>query len=142
MRDAVEQILASNEAWHRRDLDGALAPYSEEIEWDTSEAWPDGRVYRGLPAFRGYCQEVLERWGEDEQRLEIEEILGVEGAPSVVVHYRMLGRSHSGVPVEGPWVHVFDFAAGRIVRARNFTSLDAAVESLGGPALTVLWRRN
>jgi ketosteroid isomerase-like protein len=95
-------------------------------------------VYRGLAAFRHYCGEVLERWGEDEHRLEIEEILEVEGTPSVVVHYRMVGRSQSGIPLKGRWVHVFEFREGQIVRGRNFTSLDAAVKSLGGAQLSTL----
>jgi ketosteroid isomerase-like protein len=136
--NAVAQIRASNDAWHRRDIEAALAPYADDIEWDTTEAWPDGRVYRGLAAFRGYCGEVLERWGEHEHRLEIEEILEVEGSPSVVVHYRMVGLSQSGIPLEGRWVHVFEFREGQIVRGRNFTSLDAAVKSLGGAQLSPL----
>ena len=91
--DAVNQIRSSNDAWHLRDLEAVLAPCAEEIEWDTTDAWPGGRVYRGLPAFRAYCEEVIERWGRDDDRLEIEEIPQVEASPSVVVHFRMTGRS-------------------------------------------------
>jgi len=136
--DAVDQIRASNDAWHRRDIEATLAPYADDIEWDTTEAFPDGRVYRGLVAFRGYGGEVLERCGEDDHRLEIEEILEVEGSPSVVVHFRMVGLSQSGIPIDGRWVHVLEFRAGQIVRGRNFTSLDAAVKSLGGAQLSAL----
>jgi ketosteroid isomerase-like protein len=137
--DAVEQIRASNDAWHRRDIGATLAPYADEIEWDTTAAFPDGHVYRGMPAFRAYADEVLERWGRAEHRLEIDEIFEAVGRPTVVVHYRMLGRSQSGVPVDARWVHVFDFRAGKIVRARNFTSLDVAVESLGATRLARIW---
>jgi ketosteroid isomerase-like protein len=135
--DAVESILKSNDAWHRRDLDGVVAPYSADFEWDTTGAWPDGRVYRGLDHFRAYCQEVLDRWGPDDMRLDIQEMLAVEGTTSVVVRYRMTGRSAAGVPVVGEWVHVFDFEDGLIVRGRNFRALHAALEALGGPASRV-----
>jgi ketosteroid isomerase-like protein len=139
-RDAVERIRASNDGWHRRDIEAALAPYADEIEWDTTDAWPDGRVYRGLAALRAYFEEVLDRWGEEEHRLEIEEILEVEGTSSMVVHYRHLGRSRSGIPLDARWVHMFEFREGQIVRARNFTSLDEAVESLGATELSRLWK--
>jgi ketosteroid isomerase-like protein len=137
--DAVERIQASNRAWHRRDIDGAVAPYSDEIEWDTRAAFPDGRLYKGADAFRAYCEEVLDRWS-NEHRLEIEEILGVEGTATVVVRFRMTGRSQSGVPIDTPWVHVLDFDRGEIVRARNFGSFDAAMECLGPAKLTPLWQ--
>jgi succinyl-diaminopimelate desuccinylase len=138
--DAVGRILESNAAWHRRDLNALLASYADEIVWDTTDAWPDGRVYRGLPAFRAYCQEVLERWGEDEHRLEIEEIFAIEETASVLIHYRMLGRSHAGIPLDVRWVHVLEFRDdGRVVAGRNFTSLDEAIESLGKPPLARLW---
>jgi ketosteroid isomerase-like protein len=116
-----------------------LAPYGDEIEWDTTEAFLDGHAYRGMPAFRAYCEEVLKRWGQEAHRLEIEEVFEPVGRPTVFVHYRMLGRSQSGVPVDARWVHVFDFRAGKIVRARNFASLDAAVESLGATRLARIW---
>ena len=138
--DAVERIQASNRAWHRRDIDGAVAPYSEEIEWDTRDAFPDGRVYRGREAFRAYCEEVWNRWG-DKHRLELEEILGVEGTATVIVRFRMKGRSRSGVPIETPWVHVLDFDRGEIARSRNFGSFDAAMEQVGPAKLSPLWKR-
>ena len=137
--DAVDRILETNAAWHRRDLNAVLAAYADEIVWDTTDAWPDGRVYRGLPAFRAYCQEVLERWGEDEHRLEIEEIFAIEETASVLIHYRMLGRSHAGIPLDVRWVHVLEFRDGRVVAGRNFTSLDEATQSLGKPPLARLW---
>ena len=138
-RNAVDQIRASNDAWHRRDLEATLAPYADEIEWDTTEAFLDGHVYRGMAAFRAYVKEVLDRWGQAEHRLEIEEILEVEGSSTVVVHYRMLGRSQSGVPVDARWVHVFEFRRGQIIRARNFSSLDSAVQALGAARLCRIW---
>jgi ketosteroid isomerase-like protein len=138
--DVVDQIRSTNDAWHRRDLEATLAPYADEIEWDTTEAYLDGQVYRGMPAFRAYLEEVLERWGEEEHRLEIQEILVVDDTSVVVVHYRMLGRSQSGVPIDARWVHVFEFRDGKISRAQNFTSLDAAVESLGVAGLTRIWK--
>ena len=75
--NVVDQIRSSNDAWHRRDLEASLAPYTEDIEWDTTEAFPDGRVYSGMPAFRAYAEEVLERW--EDHRMEIQEILVVNG---------------------------------------------------------------
>jgi len=120
---------------------GQLGPYAEDIEWDTTEAFPDGRVYSGMPAFRAYAEEVLERWGEGEHRLEIQEILVVNGNSIAVVNYWMLGRSQSGVPIDARWVHVSEFREGKISRVRNFTSLEAAVESLGDPSLTRIWSR-
>ena len=138
--DAVERLQASNRAWHRGDIDGAIAAYSDEIEWDTRDAFPDGRVYRGRDAFRAYGEEVLDRWS-DEHRLEIEQILGVEGTATVVVRFRMTGRSQSGVPIDTPWVHVLDFDRGEIVRARNFGSFDAAMEYVGRAKLSPLWER-
>jgi hypothetical protein len=56
------------------------------------------------------------------------------------------GRRHPAIergrpdPVE-QWIHVFEFRDGQISRARNFTSLEAAVESLGTPSLTPIWSR-
>jgi hypothetical protein len=55
------------------------------------------------------------------------------------VHYLMLGRSQSGVPITARWVHVFDFRDGRIFRTRNFNSLDAAVKAIGDLRLIRVW---
>ena len=135
----MERILASNRGWHRRDIDAVIAAYSSDIEWDTRDAWPDGRLYSGRAAFRVYCDEVLDRWAQ--HRLEIDEIFQVEGTSTVVVRYRMTGRSRSGVPIDGPWVHVFDFQDGEIVRGRNFRSLEAVTQALGGGQLLPIWQR-
>jgi hypothetical protein len=96
-------------------------------------------LYRGVDAFRTNAEGVLDRWAE--HRLEIEEILGVESTATVIVRYRMTGRSHSGVPIDAPWIHVFDFDRGEIVRARNFGSFDTAIESVGPAKLSRLWER-
>ena len=138
--DVVERIRASNDAWHRRDVEAAVAPYADDVEWDTTDAYPDGRVLRGTPAVRAEFEEVLARWGRDAHRLDIEEMLAVEGSATVLVSYRMRGRSPSGVPVDAHWAHAFEFRDGQIARARNFTSLDDAVQAVGAP-LSVIWHR-
>jgi ketosteroid isomerase-like protein len=137
--DAVEKIRGANAAWHRRDLDAGLEPFAEDLEWDTTNIWTDGRVYRGMGECRAYFAELLARW--DEQEMHLEEIHAVDGHPSVVVLYQMGGRSQSGIPIGAEWVHIFDFRDGEVARGRNFASFEAALKSLGDVRLSCLWSR-
>ena len=51
----------------------------------------------------------------------------------------MLGKSQSGVPIDSPWIHVFDFTEGQIVRTRNFTALDVARQAIEPLRLVRAW---
>jgi hypothetical protein len=126
----VDQIRSSGDAWHRRDLEATLAPYAEDIEWETTEAFPNGRLYSGMPAFRPYVEEVLERWGGRASTGD-PEILVVNGTSIAVVRYRMLGRSHSGVRSMLSGFTCSSSETERSRAVRHFTSLESAVVSLG-----------
>lgn len=102
--------------------------YDPEAEFEMPPEWPEEAAYRGHAGIR----KALALWREnfDEYRWDEERL--VEAPDCVVGLYRHRGRIRS----TDTWVDqmigcIWYFRGERIIRARGFTSWDAALEAAG-----------
>lgn len=124
----VESALRRYEAFNRRDFDSAFEGWHPDAEWDTTDAYLDGKVYRGIPAVRAYWEDTVRRWGGD-VAFEVEEV--VDQGDTVVCVTRIRGKgAQSEVPIDSQWVHVWCYRDGVVVRCRNFRDRGAALEAV------------
>ena len=121
----VELIQEGLAAFNGGDFERSLETLGSDMEWDTTRAVPDGRIYSGHDEILGYWQDIADRW--DSLRIEADEWM--EAGDRVVMLGRLVGvGSESGVPVVGPWCQVWHFEGGETpVRCDNFTDPDAAL---------------
>jgi ketosteroid isomerase-like protein len=85
-------------------------------------------VYWGLDGLRDYMRKFLELWRD--VTFAADEI--IEAGDSVVagIVMRMVGRE-SGVPVEGPYFHVWTFRGGSVIRLEALPTRAEALEAVG-----------
>jgi ketosteroid isomerase-like protein len=128
--DNLDTARSSYEAFHRGDLDGALAMMHDDIEWHQAQGLPHGGVYRGLANVRAAIFDPLdEEWWEDFDATPTD-FLG--GGDHVVVLGRYTGRGkRTGAALDIPFAHVWLFRDGRAVRFHQFTDTRGWVAALG-----------
>jgi ketosteroid isomerase-like protein len=110
----------------------SLGPEWETIapgfEYHTLGTEPDAGIYRGHEGFR----ELISLWTDmfDELRIDAQEF--IDAGDYVIVPSRVRGRGRgSGVDIDAPYVLVWKFRDGLRVECREYTTVDAALESLG-----------
>lgn len=72
---AMRVVLAFNEAFNRHDVAGMMALMAEDCVFESPEPGPDGAVYSGWDAVKGYWEGFF--IASPEARIEIEEIFGM-----------------------------------------------------------------
>jgi uncharacterized protein len=126
--EPLEVIRHGLELFNEGEYERSLAELPPEIEWDTSEAVPDGDLYSGADAVLGYWRGVGERW--DGFRIEADR--WIEGDDVVLMLGRLVARgTGSGVPVENEWNQVWRLRDGLPVRCENYTQRDRAWQAAG-----------
>ena len=123
--ERVQQGLALfDQGAYERSLD-LLSP---DIEWDTTDAVPDGRLYRGRDAVLGFWRGLPERW--DDFRIEAER--WIEGDAVVLMLGRLEARGvDSGVPVANAWDQVWRMRGNEVVRCENYSDRTKAWAASG-----------
>jgi len=127
----VETVRLSNEAFNRRDIEGVMADFDPDVEWeDLSSPLDVPSRARGTRAIR----EVLARWNQSFEELtaDVEEFIDAGDAVVCVTHWHARGTG-SGVPVDQTSAEVYEFEDGQIVRATlGYPSRADALQALGG----------
>lgn len=124
----LERIQEGLALFNQGAYDRSIELLPPGIEWDTSDAVPDGALYRGKEEVLGFWRGLPSRW--DDFRIETERWL--EG-PGVVL---MLGRLEargvdSGVPVTGTWDQVWRIDGSEIQRCTNYSDRARAWRASG-----------
>lgn len=126
--DALARIREGLELFSRGDYEASVMKLSPEIEWVTTEAVPDGGIYRGRAAVVAWWIALGERW--DDFRIEPER--WVAGADVVLMLGTLVARGvESGVPVESSWDQVWHVRDGQAVRCENFIDRERAWTASG-----------
>jgi len=113
--ERIKQGLALFNRGHYQESLNLLSP---DVEWDTTDAVPDGRRYSGRAEVLEFWEGLPERWTDF--RIEAEEWL--EGRDVVLMLGRLEARGvDSGVPVSNPWDQVWRISDGEVVRCENYT---------------------
>jgi ketosteroid isomerase-like protein len=127
MSDHVEFLRSGYEALRQGDLETfkALARDRLDPDFEFHLVW-DGRVLKGYEGTLEWLADTRETWEEYSQ--EVEEMIDL--GQDVVVVLRLAARgAGSGVPVDQQLAVVWTFEGDRAVRARSFTSREAALAS-------------
>jgi ketosteroid isomerase-like protein len=127
MSDHVEFLRSGYEALRQGDLETfkALARDRLDPDFEFHLVW-DGRVLKGYEGTLEWLADTRETWEEYSQ--EVEEMIDL--GEDVVVVLRLAARgAGSGVPVDQQLAVVWTFEGDRAVRARSFTSREAALAS-------------
>jgi hypothetical protein len=126
--DALAVIRDGMDLYNRGEFEASIAMLPPEIEWDTSAAVPDGRVYRGRDDVLALWREIAGRW--DEFRIEPNRWITGDGV--VWMLGRMVARgAGSGVPIEGVWDQVWGVEGAVPVSCANYTDRDRSREAAG-----------
>lgn len=119
----LEIVQRSYEAFDRDDLDGVLAAFDDEIEWQQAQGLPHGGTYHGIAEVRSNVFDPLDRDWWDEFTATPHQL--IDGGEEIVVLGRYRGKAkHSGRALDVPFVHVWTVVRGKVVRFRQF--LDTA----------------
>jgi hypothetical protein len=72
---AMRVVLEFNEAFNRHDVAGMMRLMSEDCVFESPEPGPDGTVYSGWEAVKGYWERFF--MASPQAHIEIEEIFGL-----------------------------------------------------------------
>ena len=96
-------------------------------EFDFTDAYPDGRVVRGVEGVR----RIAAHWPWGDLHFEPEDFIAVD-AERVLVFIRATATGvGSGIPVERRTAHECTFEAGRLVRFKVYSEREDALEAAG-----------
>jgi ketosteroid isomerase-like protein len=131
-RDKVDVAKRAIDANNSRDFDGAFAELlTPDLELYPGTVWAlDGGVYRGREGVERFKVETSENWEELKSIPEEFRDLG----DRVLVLGRLKGRGkRSSVPVDQPYVGIFDFRGDRIWRFRVYIDRAEGMREAGLP---------
>ena len=116
----ADAVRASYADFAGGDLDGALAPFTPEVEWQQAQGLPHGGVYRGIAAVRADVFDPLDRdWWSSPSRPSPDEFLDA-GTRSSCSGATAGGAQATGNVLDVPFVHVWSFEDGKAGRFRQY----------------------
>jgi ketosteroid isomerase-like protein len=128
-QENVEIVRHCFELFRRADYGATLAYFDPSVETVEPEEMPGAATYVGYEGLAEAFSHFADAW--EGYTVEAEQLTAA-GENQVVASakYHAIGKE-SGVPVETSVSHVYEFAAGRIVRWRMFNSRAEALEAVG-----------
>ena len=129
-QENVQIALQQLDAFNRRDVEGAVALASSEVEWEDSMFWTEHvRTYRGRVELREWLEKVLEPW--ESIRVTADEIAETsDGRVLARILVTGRGKASGAVTEQVAWT-VLWFANGLCTRRRVFRDRDEALEAAG-----------
>ena len=126
-QEGVEIVRQMWEAFLGDDPASGLSFCDRDIEWDGRNL-PDGKVGRGHEA----VVEHLMRWAEmwDEWRMEPERLIDA-GGDQVILVFREIGRSESGLRIDERHAELYTVREGKVVYREGFSDPAEALEAVG-----------
>jgi ketosteroid isomerase-like protein len=126
-QDNVEIVRRMWEAFLGEDPVRGLWFCDPEIEWDGTNL-PDGKIARGHEAIVEHVMSWAEMW--DDWRMESERFIDA-GGDQVILIFRELGRSESGLQLDERHAELYTVRDGKIVHRKGFSDPDEALEAAG-----------
>jgi ketosteroid isomerase-like protein len=108
-----------------------LSVMEPEVEWHTAPDLPDSRVYRGHDGVAALMQEWVNSF--EDFRVDAEEFIdrGEYVVVPLVLRGRIPGSRESDQEVTLPHTHVYKLREGKVVEAREYLTLEQALEAAG-----------
>ena len=126
--EALRVIQTGIALFNEGRVEESIAALPPQIEWDSTDAVPDGDLYSGREEVLALWRDIQSRW--DEFRIEPER--WIEADRVVLMLGRMRARgAESGVPVDQPWDQVWRVEGDAPVRCENYTDRAKAWRAAG-----------
>ena len=122
-------VKESYDAFARDDMDTVLAHVHPDIVWHQAQGLPHGGVYHGVDQVRRNVFDPLDRDWWDEFVVTPEQFLDAGVEVVVLGRYRGVARG-TAKTLDVPFVHVWTFEGGLVVRFRQFLDTAGWVEAL------------
>jgi ketosteroid isomerase-like protein len=126
----VEVVRRMWEAFVGDNPENGLAFCAPDIEWDGTNL-PDGRIERGHQAVVAHAERWAATWNA-EWRMEVEQLIDA-GGDQVIVFFRELGRSDSGLQLDERHAELYRLRDGMVVYRKGFRHPAEAVAAAGLP---------
>jgi ketosteroid isomerase-like protein len=124
-----EIVRAVYDAWNRDDFEGLRRHLHPDIEWRSSSYFPGLEpLYSGAEAVRGWWHALRDPF--DSWTIDVNEMREAGDRIVTFVCFHATGKE-SGVTVDLPFAHVFEFEGDLIRRYRSFESADEALAAAG-----------
>jgi uncharacterized protein len=126
----VDTLRQGYDAFANGDVEGALAPLADDIEWQgpDSERVPGSGTHRGKDQVQQLWQELAS--AIDGLRVEPDEFLEGQETVTVLGHTSGTARS-TGTEFKVPFVHVWRFENGTPTRVQTLTDTAVVADALG-----------
>ena len=92
-QDTVELVRSAYEAYNRRDVEGVLSCFDEDIDWDVPDSLAWGDHVRGLEAIGRFFEGLKPYMGED-HKVAIDDL--IDGGDRVVALCHHRGTAPNG----------------------------------------------
>jgi uncharacterized protein len=123
----TEMVREGYEAWNRRDFDGVVARYADDITLESDARFLDFPTFKGRAEVRRFIEQLHNAWGE----INLETLHFEEAGDKVVVEVRVTGKGkESGIEFEEVVAHVWTVRDGKLTHAEYFPSLADARETV------------
>ena len=123
----VEIVRRMWEAFLGEDPASGLSFCDPDIEWDGTNL-PDGKLARGREAIIEHTARWAEMW--DDWRVEPEQFID-GGDSQVVLVFREIGRSESGLRMDERHADLYTLRDGKVVYRKGFSDPAEALEAAG-----------
>jgi ketosteroid isomerase-like protein len=127
--DNAETLRRVNEAFNRRDVEGAMQYLDPEVELHPGLQVPDEEsAYRGRDGLAEWFRSATEPW----EKIAVEHTELIEGRDDrILAVERWKFRGRDGIELELELPNVYTFRDGLIVRIDGYTDKAAALEAVG-----------
>ena len=128
-QENVEIVRNLAERFAEGDLESWRVVVAEDVVWDTSATnHPLAGVYEGHSEVERFFADWLGTW----ENPVYETVDLIDAGDSVVVAFRWSGRGRTrGIATEMELFGVHDLEEGRVVRFRQYGTMDEALEAAG-----------
>ena len=126
-QENVEIVRRMWDAFLAADFQTALSFYAPDVEWDGTNL-PDGELARGHQAVVDHAVRWTEMW--DDWKIEPERFIDA-GGDQVVIVFREVGRSASGLQMDELHAELYTVRGGKVVYRKGFSDPAEALEAAG-----------
>ena len=110
-QENVALVRSAYEAYNRRDVEGVLGRFDQDIDWHVPDSLAWGDHVRGLEAIAKFF-EGLKPYMGDRHQVAIDELIDADDR--VVALVRHTGVAPSGEPYDVPSIMVWTAAGGKL----------------------------
>ena len=128
-QENLESLQRLAEAFGRRDLDGAMEHFADDVEVRPAVVGIDvGTLYKGRDDLRGFWDQISEAW--EAQTVELKEMIEAPGERVVAVEQWHV-RGRDGIELDFELIDAYAFRDGLIIRIDGFRDRAAALQAVG-----------